>query len=63
MNDDGESSAPSGKPIKRVGSMGDISVEANEKPSNEYTTRKSTLIGYVLFLMYLVPNNNNVSNP
>lgn len=47
MNDDGESSAPSGKPIKRVGSMGDISVEANEKPSNEYTTRKSTLIGMI----------------
>jgi hypothetical protein len=27
--------------------MGDISVEANEKPSDVYTTRKSTLIGYV----------------
>mmetsp|Transcript_6428 Transcript_6428/g.18381 ORF Transcript_6428/g.18381 Transcript_6428/m.18381 type:complete len:561 (-) Transcript_6428:2022-3704(-) len=36
------------KPIKRVGSMGDISVEArDEKVSNEYTTRKSTLIGMI----------------
>ena len=51
MNENGatEGEMPS-RPIKRVGSMGDISVEgasSNEKVSNVYTTRKSTLIGYV----------------
>uniref|UniRef100_A0A6U0A542 3-ketoacyl-CoA synthase n=1 Tax=Pseudo-nitzschia delicatissima TaxID=44447 RepID=A0A6U0A542_9STRA len=46
MDNDGVT-APSGKPIKRVGSMGDISVGSDEKPSNEYTTRKSTLIGMI----------------
>uniref|UniRef100_A0A7S4AAA6 3-ketoacyl-CoA synthase n=1 Tax=Pseudo-nitzschia australis TaxID=44445 RepID=A0A7S4AAA6_9STRA len=36
------------KPIKRVGSMGDISVSGkDEKVSNDYTTRKSTLIGMI----------------
>ena len=48
MDDVSTGSSPTlSKSIKRVGSMGNISVEANEKPSNVYTTRKSTLIGYV----------------
>ena len=45
------------RPIRRVGSMGDISVEgasSNEKVSNVYTTRKSTLIGYVLCIKYIL---------
>jgi len=48
MNDEGATAGESvSRPIKRVGSMGDISVTSDEKPSNVYTTRKSTLIGYV----------------
>ena len=40
--------ATSHSTIKRVGSMGNISVGSDEKPSNMYYCRKSTLIGYVL---------------
>merc|ERR1719223_658866 len=46
-NDGATPPSPAGKPIKRVGSMGDISVGSSEKPSNIYTTRKSTLIGMI----------------
>jgi len=44
------------KPIKRVGSMGDISVDGNEKPTNVYTTRKSTLIGMINWIHVLSTN-------
>lgn len=45
MDDDGASRRM--PQIKRVGSMGEISVGGDEKPAKLYTTRKSTLIGMI----------------